>query len=197
MKYVACINDKYYIDSSNGLTEDITKAELCLSEDLAKHRISSYTWYLADEIAAFTGMNPKEFADKCIKIVKYEEESGNIIREPINKMHGYFLRIEPYDDGNEPIVYIGRNNNNRSLKFLSHNLAEYFDKYVIEKYSFHNISEAIFYFSAYSYYIKEHINKVNQDIITTRHLSDNVSIVICTDNASEETVGAFNLKRWL
>ena len=74
MKYVACINDKYYIDSSNGLTEDITKAELCLSEDLVKHRISSYTWYLATVITAFTGMNQKEFTDKCIKIVKYEEE---------------------------------------------------------------------------------------------------------------------------
>lgn len=74
MKYVVCINDKYYIDYSNGLTEDITKAEICLSEDQAKYRISSYTWYLAEEITAFTGMNPKEFADKCIKIVKYEEE---------------------------------------------------------------------------------------------------------------------------
>lgn len=83
MKYVACINDKYYIDSSNGLTEDITKAELCLSEDLVKHRISSYTWYLAEEITAFTGMNPKEFADKCIKIVKYEEEGRQ--NERINK----------------------------------------------------------------------------------------------------------------
>lgn len=194
MKYVACINDKYYIDSSNGLTEDITKAELCSNEDLVRHRIYSYTWYLAKVITAFTGMNPKEFADKCIKIVRYEEESGNIIRESINKMCGYFLRIEPYEDGNEPIVYIGKNNS-RGLKFLSHNLAEHFDKYTIEKYSFQNISEAIFYFSAYSHDIKEHIiNKVNQDIITTRHLSDNVSIVICTDNTPDTTVSVFNLK---
>lgn len=194
MKYVACINDKYYIDSSNGLTKDITKAELCSNEDLVRHRIYSYTWYLAEEITAFTGMNPKEFADKCIKIVRYEEESGNIIRESINKMCGYFLRIEPYEDGNEPIVYIGKNNS-RGLKFLSHNLTEHFDKYVIEKYSFQNISEAIFYFSAYSHDIKEHIiNKVNQDIITTRHLSDNVSIVICTDNTPDTTVSVFNLK---
>lgn len=196
MKYVACINDKYYIDYSNGLTEDITKAELCLSEDLVKHRISSYTWYLAKVIDAFTGMNPKEFADKCIKIVRYEEESGNIIRESINKMCGYFLRIEPYDDGNEPIVYIGKNNN-RGIKFLSHNLAEHFDKYAIEKYPFQYISEAIFYFSAYSYDIKEYINKVNQDIITTRHLSYHVSIVICADNAPDTTVGVLNLKRRL
>lgn len=74
MKYVACINDKYYIDSSNGLTEDVTKADLCLNKDLVQHRISSYTWYYATEITAFTGMDRKEFADKCIKIVKYEEE---------------------------------------------------------------------------------------------------------------------------
>lgn len=196
MKYVACINDKYYIDSSNGLTEDITKAELCLSEDQAKYRISSYTWYLAKVIDAFTGMNPKEFADKCIKIVKYEEESGNIIRESINKICGYFLRIEPYDDGNEPIVYIGRNNK-RKLKFLSHNLVEHFDKYTIEKYSFQNASEATFYFNTYLDDIKKYINRINQGIFTNRYLSDNVSIVICTDNASDETVGAFNLKRGL
>lgn len=192
MKYVACINDRYYIDSSNRLTEDVTKADLCLNEDLVQHRISSYTWYHATVITAFTGMDRKEFTDKCIKIVRYEEESGNIIRESINKMCGYFLRIEPYEDGNEPIVYIGRDNN-RGIKFLSHNLAEHFDKYVIEKYSFQNISEAIFYFSTYSYDIKDHINKVNRDIITTRHLSDNVSIVICTDNAPDATVDAFNL----
>ena len=83
MKYVACINDKYYINSSNGLTEDITEADLCVSEDLVKHRISSYTWYLATVITAFTGMDRKEFTDKCIKIVKYEEEGRQ--NERINK----------------------------------------------------------------------------------------------------------------
>lgn len=74
MKYVACINDKYYIDSCNNLTEDILKADLCLNEALVQHRINSYTWYLAKEITAFTGMSPKEFADKYIKIVKCEKK---------------------------------------------------------------------------------------------------------------------------
>ncbi len=109
---------------------------------------------------------------------------------------GFFLRIEPYEDGNEPIVYIGKNDRffkRNKPKFLSHGIGECLNKNDIEKYSFYDIAEAIYYCTIYSDDIKRYINKVNKDIITTRHLSNKISIVLCTNDIPDVKFDRFEM----
>ena len=109
---------------------------------------------------------------------------------------GFFLRIEPYEDGNEPIVYIGKHDRffkRDKPKFLSHSIGEYLSKNDIEKYSFYDMAEAIHYCTIYSDDIKRYINKVNKDIITTRYLSNKISIVLCTNDMPDVKFDRFEM----
>lgn len=109
---------------------------------------------------------------------------------------GIFLRIEPYEDGNEPIIYIGKNDKflrRNKPKFLSHGIGEYLNKQDIEKYSFYDMAEAIYYSTIYSDNIKRYINKVNKDIITTRYLSNKINIVLCTNNIPDVKFDHFEM----
>lgn len=109
---------------------------------------------------------------------------------------GFFLKIKPYEDGNEPIVYIGKNNvflKRNKPKFLSHGIGEYLDKQDIEKYSFYDMAEAIYYSTIYADDIKRYINKINKDIITTRYLSNKISIVLCSNNMPDVRFDHFEM----
>ena len=114
----------------------------------------------------------------------------------ISSTKGFFLRIEPYEDGNEPIVYIGKHDRffkRNKPKFLSHGIGEHLNKNDIEKYSFYDMAEAIYYYTIYSYNIKRYINKVNKDIITTRHLSNKISIVLCMNDIPDVKFDHFEM----
>lgn len=109
---------------------------------------------------------------------------------------GFFLKIEPYEDGNEPIVYIGKNDRffkRNKPKFLSHDIGKCLNINDIEKYSFYDIAEAIYYYTIYSDDIKRYINKVNKDIITTRYLSNRISIVLCTNDMPDVKFDYFEI----
>ena len=118
------------------------------------------------------------------------------MKELASETRGIFLRIEPYEDGNEPIIYVGKNDGflkKNKPKFLSHDIGEYFDERDIEKYSFYDLAEAIYYSSVYSDDIKRYINKTNNDIITTRYLSNKITIVLCTNDMPDTKFDHFEM----
>ena len=55
------------------------------------------------------------------------------------------------------------------------------------------MAEAIYYCTIYLDNIKMYINKVNKDIITTRYLSNKISIVLCTNDMPDVKFDHFEM----
>lgn len=78
-KYVIQVNGKYYLNHAKHFSEIYQKHLFLLfdTEQAAKSFITKMVIKNSDEFEALSGITYKEFLDKCVKIVRYEDLDDN------------------------------------------------------------------------------------------------------------------------
>ena len=114
----------------------------------------------------------------------------------IREARGIFLRIESYEDDNEPIVYIGKNDSflkKYKLKFLSRDADEHLSRQDIETYSFYNMEQAILYANLCSNEINNFIDKTNGHMTGIKYICRKAKITLCSSDLPDVDFDNINI----